>query len=474
MLLPLGRRLEVSIDEPSEFILGAIQLLVNRDRRGCADRSRQLGPQLIENYVDINRWATEYFRSRHGTHVVDSDVPTLLTISSLLLRTCVLAAEAVLGVKDFAFGFDFKMSQDLPFYVETSSQIREPPPICTVEVQSTSQPVTTNSGRQVKPTKRAQAASEQAQTNASGRRNKGKNTSQVKDKRAANGSAPAARQKKNPPQPSSGRTVQKAPLPSQAKSHVAAYVPPKTTSEHTKHRLTRSSNLGLPPILPGSSSTPGKTPSQSDDSSKSRLSTSALADTLKASGPSGPNPTVDPPPRLKITLPARSSPASTVPATRLTSSNTNGSTPQQITQANTLETTNRGRGASRSGGTKPRGPRNWRGRGCERGNGSRTKTPTPEAAPDKTKVLPTAHPVTASNAVASATVNLAVAPPVYALRSAVCTTSRARPHGADNSIGTRNSRRLTSQNMRTGQSRPPATDPGHPQGKKRKLDDCED
>ena len=65
------------IDEPSRSILAALHLLVNRDKPGCTDRSRKLGPQLIENFLDIERWAKEYFRSRHATQVIDSDVPTV-------------------------------------------------------------------------------------------------------------------------------------------------------------------------------------------------------------------------------------------------------------------------------------------------------------------------------------------------------------------------------------------------------------
>ncbi|KIJ14819.1 hypothetical protein PAXINDRAFT_78584, partial [Paxillus involutus ATCC 200175] len=139
--LPLGRRLDVSLDEPSQFILGGLQLLVNRDPKNCTDPSRQLGPQLIENFVDIRRWATEYFRSRHGMQAVDNDVPTLLTVITnnfyeahvqLIDRVVEFAIEnmrfcarSTLSVEDFAFGFDFRMSQDLPFYVESSSRFRE-------------------------------------------------------------------------------------------------------------------------------------------------------------------------------------------------------------------------------------------------------------------------------------------------------------------------------------------------------------
>ncbi|KAI9461150.1 hypothetical protein HD554DRAFT_2316687 [Boletus coccyginus] len=484
--LPLGRRLEVSIDEPPQFILGAIQLLVNRDKRGCTDRSRQLGPQLIENFVDIDRWAKEYFRSRHSMQVVDSDVPALLTIVmnnfyegqvQLIDRLVDFALENMrfcgrssLCIEDFSFGFDFKMSQDLPFYVETSSQIREPLPIPAVEVRPASEPVTTNSGRQVKPTERAQAASEQAQANASGRRNKGKNTSQLKGKQALKGSVQLARQKKNPAQPSSQSTVQETFEVLQAEPHVTTPVPPKTTSERTKHRPTQPSNLGLPPILPGSSSTAGTTPSQLDDSSK-RGPAPAPAESPKVSGSSGSKLTVNSLPRLKIILPAPL-PAPTVPATS-GSESTLANPDSSTSQMTTSETMNMGGRAPRCGGTRPRGPRNARGRG--RGRGSTSLTPsaeTPGATADNTKALQPAGSVDVDDAEASAAVN----PPtlVYALRSAVRTNFRTRSRGTDNSIGARDHVPSSSRSTRRSQSLLTPTDPGHPQGKKRKLDDCED
>ncbi|KAF9221260.1 hypothetical protein BS17DRAFT_711915, partial [Gyrodon lividus] len=139
--LPLGKRLEVSLDKPSQFISGGLQLLVNRDPKNCTNRSPQLGPQLIENFVDIHRWATEYFRSRHGMEAVDDDVPTLLTVITnnfyeahvqlidrlveFAMENMRFCARSTLNVEDFAFGFDFRLSQDLPFYVESSSRIRE-------------------------------------------------------------------------------------------------------------------------------------------------------------------------------------------------------------------------------------------------------------------------------------------------------------------------------------------------------------
>lgn len=325
----------------------------------------------------------------------------------------------------------------------------------------------------MKPTERAQAASEQAKANASGRRSKGKNTCQVKDKQAPKGSVQPARQKKNTAQPSSPRTVQETPVPSQPEPHAATPAPSKTTSEHTKHRPVRPSNLGLPPILPGSSSTTGAAPSQLDDNSKSESSASASADSPKVSVPSGSNLTVDPLPRLKIILPLPSLPASTVPAVSGSGSatiNTNCSTSQINPPANASETTNRGRGVSRS---RPRGPRNGRGRGRGRERGRTSLTPSaeiPEATPDNTKALPKAHSVDADNAEASAAVNPHVALPtlVYALRG------RARPHGANNGTGTRDKGPSTSRITRTSQPLLTSTDPGHPQTKKRKLDDCED
>ncbi|KIJ60510.1 hypothetical protein HYDPIDRAFT_51791, partial [Hydnomerulius pinastri MD-312] len=140
--LPLGRRVEITLNEPSQFVLGGLQLLVNRDPKDSfTDRSRPLGPQLIENFVDVRRWATEYFRSRHAMQTVHSDVPTLLTIITnnfyeahvqLIDRLVDFAIEnmrfcgrSTLSAEDFAFGFDLRMSQDLPFSVESSSRIRE-------------------------------------------------------------------------------------------------------------------------------------------------------------------------------------------------------------------------------------------------------------------------------------------------------------------------------------------------------------
>ncbi|KAG8220652.1 hypothetical protein J3R82DRAFT_2920 [Butyriboletus roseoflavus] len=487
--LPLGCRLEVSIDEPPQFILGAIQLLVNRDREDYTERSRQLGPRLIENFVDIDRWAKEYFRSRHGTQLVDSDVSTLLTIVmnnfyegqvqlidrlvEFALQNMRFCGRSNLSVEDFAFGFDFKMSQDLPFYVETGSQIREPLPIRAVEVPSAPKPVVTSSGRQVKPTERAQAASEQAKINAGGRRNKGINTSQVKDKQATNGAVPGGRQKNNSAQPSCNPTVSETSPSSQADPRVAVPAPPKTTSKHAKHGPIRPSTLALPPISPGSSSTPGNTHLRSDGSSKSKQRASASADSPKIIRSSGSNPAVRSSLRLKIKPPALSSPASTVPATNDSGSalnNTNASSSQTITPAGA---TSEGCGASRSRGTRARHPSNWRGRGHghERGDASLTlRAETREVIPDNTKVQPTARPVCSGNVAA---VNLPMVHPtlVDVLRSTVGTKSGSRSRGTDDSIGVRDD-----DGPSLSRSMKPLllpNDPDHPQGKKRRVGDCE-
>lgn len=331
-------------------------------------------------------------------------------------------------------------------------------PIRAVEVRPTSEPVTTSSGRQVKLTERAQAASEEAQASASGRRNKGKNTTQVKDKEVEKSPVPPAHQKKNTTQPSSQRTEPVA--NSQAETNAVSPPPPQTTTEHMKHRPLRSSNLRFPPIL---SSTAGTTPSQSNDTSTSEPSTSSSTDIPKASGSSGSKLTVDPPSRLKIKLPPPGFLASAAPATNdpeSTSSEKNSSSSQINTPADVSDTTDGKRMPLRSRGARPRGPRNGRGPGCGQGRGNTSLAPNAEATTDNTESLPTEHPVDTGNAETSATA--APLTPVYALRSSVSIAARTQPHGVRNSIGTRADGPLL-----------PANDPGHPK-KKRKLDDCED
>lgn len=67
---------------------GALQLLVNRDhpKDTHSDPSRRLGPQLLENFVDIRHWAQEYFRARHKMQNVEDDVPVVRSILHLWLR----------------------------------------------------------------------------------------------------------------------------------------------------------------------------------------------------------------------------------------------------------------------------------------------------------------------------------------------------------------------------------------------------
>lgn len=330
----------------------------------------------------------------------------------------------------------------------------------------------------MKPTKRAQAASQQAQANASGRRNEGGNSSQVTDKQLPQGSKPSGRQKKISAQPSSQRCTD---VTSQAELHGAAPAQSQAISEHIKHRPVQPSNLGLPPILPSSLSTAGTTSSQLDDNSKSKLGASPSVDSPKASASSGLNPTVEkPPPRLRIILRPPSFPASAVPTTsrsESTSSNANSLMSSINPPVNAPETANRGRRVSRSGSARPRGPRNGRGRGRRRERESTFLAPsaeTLEAVPDSTKALPTADPT--GNAEASTAVKPPVVPPtlVDALRSAVDTTSRAQSHGADSSIGARDDDLSMTRSKRTSQLLLRSTDPGNPQGKKRKLGDCED
>lgn len=177
--LPLGRRVDVSLNKPSQFIQGALQLLANRDhpQKSPIDASRQLGPQLIENFTDVHRWATEYFRMRFGMSTVGSDIPVLLTIitntfyeaHTHLIDSIIDAAldnmrgrgAASLDIEDFAFGYDFEMSQQLPFAVESSHLIydtlEQHRPRSPLELP-VNLPVTTRYGRQIKPTKQAQAA----------------------------------------------------------------------------------------------------------------------------------------------------------------------------------------------------------------------------------------------------------------------------------------------------------------------------
>jgi hypothetical protein len=78
----------VQLNEPSQFIQGALQLLANRDhpQNTPVEPSRQLGPQLLENFTDVHRWATEYFRSRFAMPTVGSDVPVVRIVQPIIER----------------------------------------------------------------------------------------------------------------------------------------------------------------------------------------------------------------------------------------------------------------------------------------------------------------------------------------------------------------------------------------------------
>jgi hypothetical protein len=63
-------------------------LLANRDhpQNTPVEPSRQLGPQLLENFTDVHRWATEYFRSRFAMPTVGSDVPVVRIVQPIIER----------------------------------------------------------------------------------------------------------------------------------------------------------------------------------------------------------------------------------------------------------------------------------------------------------------------------------------------------------------------------------------------------
>ncbi|EGN94226.1 hypothetical protein SERLA73DRAFT_144740, partial [Serpula lacrymans var. lacrymans S7.3] len=139
---PLGRRVDVSLNEPSQFIEGTLQMLANRNPpHSTPEPSRQLEPQLLENFTDIHRWAAEYFRVRFGQQTVGTNVPVILTIITnnfyeahmhLIDRLVEEAMQRMkarssdsLDLQDFSFGFDFNMSQDLPFFMQANVRIQE-------------------------------------------------------------------------------------------------------------------------------------------------------------------------------------------------------------------------------------------------------------------------------------------------------------------------------------------------------------
>ncbi|KAH7912659.1 hypothetical protein BJ138DRAFT_1147773 [Hygrophoropsis aurantiaca] len=180
----LGERVNVSLNHPSQFIAGALQLLTNRDSDDSDTGRPQLGPQLLENFIDIHRWAEEYIRVRLGmsTQDIGENVPLLLVIITnnfyeahmhLIDRICEAAVRnrdsrrsVSLDIEDFALGFDFTMSQDMPFLVESSSRIRDTLEQCRprspieIDIPPPQNPVT-RSGRTSKMSKQAQAAAQE-------------------------------------------------------------------------------------------------------------------------------------------------------------------------------------------------------------------------------------------------------------------------------------------------------------------------
>jgi len=64
--------LVLQLNDPSQFVLGAFQLLANRDTNETdnTEPSRKLPPQLLDGYMDIDRWAKDYLRTQfQQTHV---------------------------------------------------------------------------------------------------------------------------------------------------------------------------------------------------------------------------------------------------------------------------------------------------------------------------------------------------------------------------------------------------------------------
>ncbi|KIK04790.1 hypothetical protein K443DRAFT_398956 [Laccaria amethystina LaAM-08-1] len=150
---PLGKRVEVELSDATQFVLGMFQMAANRGgvkEKGKKGRPKKQVPAKAENvlldgFVDIQKWTTEYLRVRFGQEstVIGSLVPTLLTmiVNSFYEAHMVLLDDVVskalelkndrlgssLEVSDFAFGFDFKMTQELPFLAEASCRVRETP-----------------------------------------------------------------------------------------------------------------------------------------------------------------------------------------------------------------------------------------------------------------------------------------------------------------------------------------------------------
>ncbi|EDR12105.1 uncharacterized protein LACBIDRAFT_323133 [Laccaria bicolor S238N-H82] len=152
---PLGKRVDVELGDATQFVLGMFQMPANRG--GIKEKGKKGRPNLkkqdlaeaenvlLDGFVDIQKWADEYLRVRFGQEstVIGALVPTLLTmiVNSFYEAQMVLLDNIVskalelkndrlgssLEVSDFAFGFDFKMTQELPFLAEASCRVRETP-----------------------------------------------------------------------------------------------------------------------------------------------------------------------------------------------------------------------------------------------------------------------------------------------------------------------------------------------------------
>ncbi|KAF9465096.1 hypothetical protein BDZ94DRAFT_1254477 [Collybia nuda] len=176
---PLSNRVNVEFNHPSQFVTGMMQMLANRDPKGEDDPepTRRTPPQLLEGFVDLNRWAKEYLRAHYGLERLGEGVPNLLTIIANnfyeahmhLMDAIMEKAISNMGTRrgpfleagDFNFGFDLRMSQEMPFLVSSRHRVRE-----TIDhLQSASKSSTalpgdgfSRYGRRSKPTAGAQLA----------------------------------------------------------------------------------------------------------------------------------------------------------------------------------------------------------------------------------------------------------------------------------------------------------------------------
>lgn len=63
--------------------MGTMQMLANRDKEGEEDPepTRRTPPQLLEGYVEIDRWAKEYLRTQFGLERLGDSVPEVRSIA---------------------------------------------------------------------------------------------------------------------------------------------------------------------------------------------------------------------------------------------------------------------------------------------------------------------------------------------------------------------------------------------------------